>query len=226
VLAYLDDLVRTKVSPYMQRKSAPSPVAMTSGEGSLMEWSAPGQNGKTVVARIYSSMMRGFGVFLGAVGERSLVDAREAEIVGIFASFAFEAGKLDASIAGTWQLFSTREIRNEDTLNFTTDDPRLASMVSDEQTSLELLADGSARRTSVSRTIAHGGVSGGSSTVWIDSGDQKTVKQGRWNAGNGTLFIMWQDNGMEQWQYGLVRDAGGISLKLANAGRIQFWQRR
>ncbi len=226
VVSYLDNLVQTKVSPYLKRTAAPARVAMTDGEGMLMEWSAPGQSGVTVIARIYTSIMKGFGVFLGAVGDKSLVDAREADIKGMFASFAFEAGKLDQAIAGSWQLFSTREIRNEDNLNFTIDDPRRASMVSDEQTSLELFPDGSARRTSLSRTIAHGGVSGGSSTVWIDSGDQKTVKQGRWNAGNGTLFIMWQDKGMEQWQYGLVRDAGGISLKLANAGRIQFWQKR
>ncbi|MDP2790748.1 MAG: hypothetical protein Q8O15_03215 [Rectinemataceae bacterium] len=226
VITYLDNLVKTKVSPYLQRTAAPSRVAMTNGEGSLMEWSVPGQNGKTVIARIFTSIMKDFGVFLGAVGEKSLVDSRDPDLRGMFASFSSEAGKLDQSIAGAWRLFSTREIRNEDKLNFTVDDPRRASMVSDEQTTLELFPDGSARRTSISRTIAHGGVSGGSSTVWIDSGDQKTVKQGRWNAGNGTLFIMWQDNRMEQWQYGIVRDAGGISLKLATAGRIQFWQKR
>jgi hypothetical protein len=224
VAAYLDEMVRTKLSAALQRTKAPAPVAMTNGQGQLMEWEARGEGG-AIVARTYACVMKGYGVIFGACGVKEKVLGREGELTGIFASFAFEAGKLDPAVAGVWQLFSTRALRNDDTLNFTTDDPRRASSVSDEQVTLELHPDGTARRTSLYRLIAGGGAAGGSGKVWIDSGEQRTVKQGRWNAGNGTLFIMWADGAMDSWQYGLVQN-GGVSLKLLSGARVQFWQQR
>ncbi len=62
--------------------------------------------------------------------------------------------------------------------------------------------------------------------MWIDSGEQRVVKQGRWNAGNGTLFVMWNDGSMDSWRYGLVNEGGKVSLKLQAGNLVEFWQKR
>lgn len=221
VIQYLDGLVASNVSPYLQRKAEPLKVPMGGGEGMSAEWVAAGQGGQTIVARIYTTIMQQFGVFLVAVGEEKKLDSRRDELTAIIRSIALGQGRIDQSIAGVWKLFSTRQLRNEDTFNFTTDDPRRADMVSDEQTSLSLSPDGTARRVSQWRSIARGGVSGGPSTVWLDSGEQKSEKTGRWNADSGILFIMWQNGGMDQWQYALSEGA----LRLSGSGQVQYWQR-
>lgn len=221
VLPYLDNLVVSRISPAMKRNAQPGRVPMAGGEGLYAEWTAPGQGGSTIATRIYATVLQSYGVYLISIGERAKLDSKSEELTAVLRSIAIGEGKLDRTIAGAWKLYSTRQLRNNDTFNFTVDDARRADMVSDEQTVLELAQDGSARRTSMWRTIARGGVSGGSSTVWLDSGDQKTVKQGRWNADSGTLFILWQDGGMDQWQYSV----SGSTLRLITSGRVQFWQR-
>ncbi|HWR11323.1 MAG TPA: hypothetical protein VN445_05855 [Rectinemataceae bacterium] len=221
VIGYLDNLVTTKISPYLARKAQPASVPMAGGEGLFVEWQAAGQGDTTVVARIYATVLGEFGVFLVAVGDAQALEGRGEDLTAVLRSITLGEGKLDQGIAGIWKLYSTRQLRNEDTLNFTVDDPRRADMVSDEQTSLQLGPDGSARRVSLWRTIARGGAAGGNSTIWLDSGEQKSEKRGRWNAESGTIVIMWENGDLEQWQYALV----GGSLKLAGSGKVQFWQR-
>jgi len=219
VVAYLDQLVLQQLSPALVRTKAPAMLQTTNGQGMQLEWEVQGEQG-IVHARIYSCILKNYGVIFAAFGVKDKILAREADLKAIFASFGLEAGKQDPAVAGVWQLFSTRTLRNEDNVNFTSDDPRRASSVSDEQTTLELRPDGVVARTSLSRTIA------GGAGVWIDSGEQREVKQGRWNAGNGTLFIMWNDGSMDSWRYGLVNDGGALSLKLQVGNQVEFWQKR
>ncbi len=223
----LDLFVQGKISSAMQRKKEPAAVTMTNGQGMLYEWDAAGLNNATVHTRIYACVLKNWGVMFVAVGAKDIVVKREAEMKAIFNSFGFEAGKQDPAVVGAWFLLATRELRNEDNVNFTSDDPRRATSVSDEQITVELRADGSVTRTSIYRMIAGGGAAGGAGKVWIDTGDQKTVTQGRWNAGNGTLVLMWQDGAMESCRYGLVAQQGGVpSMKLLAGKQVQFWQRK
>jgi len=224
VIAFLDQLIHQKVSAAMQRTKEPTAITTTNGKGLVMEWEVKGEHG-TVLARTYTCILKGWGVIFGAFGIKDKVLAREADLKTIFNSFGFEAGKQDPAVVGAWQLFATRTLRNEDNINFTTDDPRRASSVSSEQTTLLLRPDGTAQRVSIYRMIAGGGAAGGSSKVWIDTGEQKDKKTGRWNAGNGTLFVMWSNGAMDSWRYGLVRN-GATSLKLQVGNTVQFWSRR
>jgi len=219
VVAYLDQLVQQQLSPTLARTKEPALIQMTNGQGMLMEWEVQGQQG-IVHARAYSCILKNYGVIFAAFGAKDKIMAREADLKAIFASFGLEAGKQDPAVAGVWQLFATRALRNEDNVNFTTDDPRRASSVTDQQTTLDFRADGVVVRTSLSRTIA------GGAGVWIDSGEQREVKQGRWNAGNGALFVMWNDGSMDSWRYGLVKDNGALSLKLQAGNQVEFWQKR
>ncbi|OPZ86010.1 MAG: hypothetical protein BWY76_01153 [bacterium ADurb.Bin429] len=222
VAAVLDQFVAQQISPAMQRKKAPAALALTNGDGLVFDWEAPGQHGATVVTRVYACVLKGWGVMFCAIGAKEPIFNRQVELKTIFNSFGFEAGKQDPAIVGAWFLTATRAMRNEDNVNFTSDDPRRASSVSDEQITVQLNADGTVIRTSIYRMIAGGGAAGGAGKVWIDTGDQKTVTQGRWNANNGTIVLMWRDGGMESYRYGLVRG----SLKLLSGNQVQFWQRR
>jgi hypothetical protein len=221
VLAFLDQLVMTKISPYLQRKAAPTAVPMTNGQGLRAEWEATGQ-GNTVCARIYACVLKNYGVIFFGFGPKDKLQARDADLQAIFASFGFEAGKQDPAVVGTWALFSSRYLRNEDNLNFKTDDPQRATMATDEREWLELRADGTAVHTSVSRSIAGGGAAGGNTKVWIDTGDQKSTKEGRWNAGNGTLFVLWADGSMSTWTY----ERKDAALTLQAGSRVEEWKRQ
>ena len=70
VIQYLDSLVASNVSPYLQRKAEPSKVPMGGGEGMSAEWTAAGQGGQTIVARIYTTIMQQFGVFHAPAAQR------------------------------------------------------------------------------------------------------------------------------------------------------------
>jgi hypothetical protein len=224
VIAFLDALIAQKVSPLLKRAQAPAALPTTQGPGMYMEWELKADKG-AVLARTYACILKEFGIVFGAVGVKEKITARDTELKAIFASFGVEAAKQDPAVVGAWQLFTTRTLRNEDNVNFTTDDPRRASSVSDEQTTLQLAPDGTAVRTSVYRMIAGGGAAGSGGKVWLDTGDQRETKKGRWYAGNDTLCILWDNGSMDSWKYGVVK-GDAPTLKLLTGATVQFWSKR
>ena len=77
--------------------------------------------------------------------------------------------------------------------------------------------DGTVTSREVSRTVALG------SGVGLDTGDQVTMKQGKWFAGSGRLSLMWEQGTPEDYGYQL--QGGRLILNLGN-GRGQVWQGR
>lgn len=222
VISSLDQLVAANISPALKRAQEPQVIKLANGQGVGMAWEVQGEKGILYVVS-YVTIMNSTGFIIGGVGLKDKVTPRLPELKALFTSLKFGEGKHDQAVIGAWKLFSTRTLVNNDNVNFTTDDPRRASSVTDEQTTMQLRPDGIVVRTSISRTIAGGGAAGGDGKIWIDTGDQKEVKQGKWYAGDGTLFIVWDNGNMASYQYGLINN-NGPCLALASGTRMDYWQ--
>ena len=97
-----------------------------------------------------------------------------------------------------------------------------------DECTLELEADGTVVQTYVWEFYAQGGGTNpltGAQTS-LSSGPQKKTIRGRWNAGGGTLFLVWEDNTWNDYKYALVRTKEGSRLKLTGEKTVQTWQRR
>jgi len=77
-------------------------------------------------------------------------------------------------------------------------------------------ADGTWKRTDTHHMIALG------SGVGLESKESNT-KRGRWNAADGSLYMIWEDNSWEDYTYRIENTPQGRRLKL-NAGKTgQVW---
>jgi len=222
VITSLDQMVAAKISPALKRAQEPEAITMVNGKGVGLAWEVQGEKG-TVYVVSYVTIMNNTGFIIGGFGLKDKVTPRLPELKALFTTLKFGEGKHDPAVVGAWRYTSTRTLVNNDNINFTTDDPRRASAVTDEQTTMQLRADGSVVRTSISRTIAGGGAAGGAGKVWIDTGEQKDVKQGKWYAGDGTLFIVWDNGTMASYQFGIINN-NGPCLALASGTRMDYWK--
>ena len=216
VVQYLDQQIKS-LSYVLQYTERPMPVPMSSGQGVLLEWQAQGAQGQAVRARAYTCILRDFGVALIAFGMKDKLDARDGELRRMFASFGFGEGQKDPQIVGSWQLVSSSAVRNNSP--FETAWSR-AKMASESKSQIVFQTNGTWSRTDVSRTLA------GAGGLWIDTGPQKSAQQGRWNAGGGVLYMMWQDGSWEEYKYQVRRTAQGRELRLVCDGRGEVWQER
>ncbi len=214
VIQYLDQQVKS-LTPALQRIGQPQPVSMSSGQGVLLEWQAQGNQGQVVRARAYACIIKGWGVALIAFGLKDQIDSRNQDLKQMFASFGFGEGQKDPQLVGAWTLVSTSAISNQSP--FETAWSR-AKMASETQSRLAFQADGTWSRTDVSQTIA------GAGGVWLDTGPQKSSKQGKWNAANGVLYMMWQDGSWEEYKYQVQRTAGGRQLRLVSGKTGEVWK--
>jgi hypothetical protein len=213
VAEFLDGQVRSMI-PAFRRVRGPDPVPTAKGGGVVMEWRAEGAPGGEVAGRAYVNILRGHGVALVAIGLRKHLDAREGALRAVFASFGFGEGRLDARLAGRWGLVSTRSLSGS-ALEPT---GSRAGMVSETQSSIELRADGTFERTDVTETIAMG--------AGVSLADKRRdVWRGRWNAGDGVLCLMGEDESFAEYRYDLVPGTRAPELHLTGAARVEVWSR-
>ena len=216
VVQYLDQQIKS-LSYALQYTGRPVPVPMSSGQGVLLEWQAQGAQGQAIRARAYACILRGYGVALIAFGMKDKLDARDEELRQMFASFGFGEGQKDPQVVGSWQLVSSSAVQNNSP--FETAWSR-AKMASESKSQIVFQTNGTWSRTDVSQTIA------GAGGVWLDTGPQRNAQQGRWNAGGGVLYMMWQDGSWEEYKYQVRRTAQGRELRLVCDGRGEVWQGR
>ena len=214
VMAYLDQAM-AKLSSFLRRTAAPAPKAMMNGQGVVMNWEGTSPTGNLVCARAYVSIINEYGVALVGLCFKERLERRDAVLQRIFASFSFGAGQLDQQLCGKWTYLTTQSMTNWSP--FETSYSR-AQMASDRTGTLSLQSDGSWTRTDRTQMIA------GAAGVWVES-DQTKVNKGRWYAGGGSLYLIWDDNSWEDYKYEVRRTAEGIRLLLASGQKGELWQR-
>ena len=168
-----------------------------------------------VRARAFVNIIRDNGVALLAIGFKDRLEARDTDLRQMFASFGLDQGQNDPALIGTWQLVSTYSVTNQSP--FVSDAAR-ASAVSESTTTLEFLPDGLWVRTHTSRMIAFG------AGITMDTGPERTVHRGRWNAGDGSLYMVWEDESYDDFRYQIRPGSNGRELRLASGEKGQSWQ--
>ncbi|MCK4871827.1 MAG: hypothetical protein KAS72_03785 [Phycisphaerales bacterium] len=213
VAQYFDEVVRSFGLP-LTRSGSPTPVSMAQGQGVLLEWTGQSPEGIALIARAYISIINEYGVALLTLGAREHVDARDAELRRMFASFGFGEARRDQRLGGTWQFYTTYSLVN--TSPFVESYDR-AHLTSDSSTTLEFRADGTWKRVHWERFIAIG------SGICIDSGDQVTTHKGRWFADDGKLVMIWDDGGWEEHEYRFEQRQDGPILLLSHGEKGEVW---
>ena len=213
VFQYLENqmlMLGQELGVFFQRSGTAIPVTTSQGNGIRIDWAAQSNIGP-VKARTYVSIIRNYGLVIAGVGVKNLLSLREKDILQIFSSFGVGKGKLDFQLAGTWHLTSTHAIQNNSV--WETDYSR-AKLVSESNSTLTFNPDGTWTREDKSQMIA------GAGSVWIES-NENSIKKGQWNAENGHLFMLWEDESFEEYSYKFERN----QLKMVTGKTGQIWTR-
>lgn len=216
VAEYLDMQVKSLL-PTLSRVGSATTIDTANGKGVVLDWQGTNPQGQVVRARAFVNIIRDYGVSLLAIGLGDRLQARDADLRQIFASFGFDQGENDPALIGTWHLLSTYSVTNRSP--FVSDADR-ASAVSESTTTLEFLRDGTWVRTHTSRMIAFG------AGITLDTGPETTVHRGHWNAGDGSLYMVWEDESYDDFRYQIRPGSNGRELRLASGEKGQSWQER
>jgi hypothetical protein len=216
VLEYLDQTVGS-LNPTLRRTGRPKAIETASGKGVVLEWQGTTVGGDALAARAFASIIRQHGVALIALGLKERVASREAVLREMFVTFGFGEGEKDPALAGSWTLVSTYAVSNDSPFETTYSKAR---MVSETSSVLEIRGDGSWIRTDTSQLIAMG------AGIIIDSGPQKKTSKGKWSAGGGALYLMWDDGSWQDYKYKIEGSASGRELKLVCGSSGETWQGR
>jgi hypothetical protein len=212
VIHYTDQVVQS-ILPSLMRVGRVKYVDMITGKGVFLQWEGKNNKGKTVCAEAFITIRQNFAISLSAIAYKHLLEKRNDELHRIFASFAFGEGQRDPDLIGHWELTATQSITNQSV--WETDWSR-AQLVSDNQSHLVFTPDGKWSRTDTSHMIA------GAGDVWIESSD-KDESGGRWYAGEGTLFMIWENNTWEDYSYKIYTSAQGRELRMICGKTGQVW---
>lgn len=213
VLPYLQEqmqMLGQQLGVAFQRNGSAKKLATSQGNGIRFDWSAQSNYG-LVKARTYVSIIKGYGMIFAGVGVKDLLERRDTDISQIFSSFGVGEGKLDQRLVGSWRLSSTQAMQNDST--FETSHSK-AKMASETESTITFNPDGSWLRTNKSETLV------GAGSVWLEN-KQSSKSNGRWNADQGQLFMLWEDQSFADYQYQLQ----GNQLSITSAKTRQNWVR-
>lgn len=212
IISFLDEQVRS-VSPVLQYTGRSTPVNNSQGKGALLEWEGKTPKGDDVIARSFVSIINDHGIGLIGIGFRDVINGRDKDLRQMFGSFGFGQGQNDPAIVGSWSLVSTSAIDNQSP--FETSWSR-AQAVSEDKSILVFNHDGTWSRSNESHTLV------GAGGVWLEDKSQSSSR-GSWNAGDGVLYMVWEDNSWEEYKYVVEQGAQGRQLRLAVENRGEVW---
>jgi len=214
VVQHMDQVVTT-ISPFVKRVGASTPAKSPSGKGTVMNWQGKSPTGDLVLARAYVSIIKDHGIALLALCFKERLEAREADLQRIFASFAFGSGQMDPKLCGQWRFLTTQSITNWSP--FETHYSR-AQLAADTTGTLVFNSDGTWSRIDRTQMIV------GAGDVWLES-NEKQESRGTWYAGSGSLFMIWENNTWEDYTYEMRRTPQGLRLLLKTGEKGELWER-
>jgi hypothetical protein len=213
IATYLDQQVAA-LSPTLKRTDPPKSIKISTGTGTVLNWAGRTESGE-VLARAYVSIIKQSGVALMALCLKDRLEARDADLRRMFASFSFGAPRRDARLAGTWTYLTTQSMTNWSP--FETSYSR-AQLAADTSGSLTLKTDGTWQRIRKHQMIA------GAGGVWLESNERK-VEQGQWFADQGALSLIQKGDIWEEYTYQLKPSGAGMRLLLISGGKGELWSR-
>ena len=197
-----------------ESKNSRGTVDMARGRGVVLDWEGKSPEGKTILARVFVTIINNYGVTLVALGLKESVERRDPELRRMFASFGFGEGKRDPKLVGKWRLAAVRSITN--TSPWETDWSR-AQLVSESHSLLLLAADGTWQRHDKDQMLV------GAGGVWVES-NEESVSKGKWYADGKSLYMIWDDDSWQDYQYTLHLTGESRELRLVCGNRGEIWK--
>lgn len=203
----------TTLGIFFQRMGQPQELDISVGKGKpiKMEWQAQSRLGK-IRAQAYISICKHYGCALVAIGSLQRLQKGEKVALKIFKSIGVEEGKWDPALVGTWSLRKETGITNQSP--FETDWSR-AQLAAENQSTLQFMANGRWHRVDDYHMVV------GAGDVWLEDKDRKESR-GKWNAEKGLLFMLWEDQSFEDYQYHIR----GKLLILTSKEKRLLWERQ
>ncbi len=211
VVSYIDQQVKTVV-PTLQYTGRSKPINMSQGRGSCMDWTASGANGVEIIARSFVSIINDHGVTLTGIGHKKLVESRDKDLNQMFSSFSFGQSQNDPALIGNWELLSTTSITNQSPWE---SDWSRAQAVNETSSQISFQPNGTWQRNDKSHMLV------GSAGIWLEDKSDK-ASNGTWNAGEGILYMLWEDKSYRECQYRVENS----QLRLVCGDKGETWQRK
>jgi len=214
VIEYLGQLVRSSW-PFLQQVGGAEPIKMSAGKGVMFRWAGKNPRGDEIDARAFVSLLRNHAAVLLAVGFKERIRAREVDMGRMFQSFGFGEGQRDAALVGRWTLVGVTSITNESPFETAWSRAQLAS---ETKSTLVFAPDGRWERNDKNHMIV------GAGGVWLEDKSEET-QRGKWNAGDGRLFMVWEDQSWDDFRYQIRRTAQGIELRTLRGKKGEVWHK-
>lgn len=199
VVAHLDQVV-TQLAPFLRRTGGVEKIKAATAPGIRVTWEGANPMGVNLRAQANTTILKGIGITLFTMGDKSKIAARDRTMEAIFSSFAAGEGKRDPQIVGAWRFWSYKSSAD-------------GKFGSEQSRQMVLQPDGTAlwSNKSESSGIFSGGVTGGY------AGASASGDRGTWTAANGELYIQWEDGSFGSWDYKVSGTPGSRKLLLKGA---------
>ena len=208
VVAYINAQL-LQIAPFFQRVGEIEKIRAGAAPGIVVTWDGTNPDGVKVQAQSFSTIMKGYGISVLALGEASRVKSRGGILRGVFASFAAGAGEKDSQLVGAWKFWSYSSSADG---KFGSERSRWMSLMADGTALWKARSESSGTlsgRDSLGNETFSGGIAG-------QSGD---ADRGTWSAGEGKLYVQWQDGSLGEWSYRVGGMPGNRRLFLQSAGQ-------
>lgn len=191
------DVLMSQLAPAMRRTGQSSPIDSRAGNGALYEYRGALNTGESAQAQFRTAVLRGQAVAIAIVATDEKMRQRERTVQRIFASLGEASPQRDPMLVGAWRTSSTES-----------DSSSSGSVFFRTDSVYTLAPDG--RLTSRSRT--RGNVTGAAGGTAVRDSEEQSA--GSWSAGDGRLFITWEDGSSSSGSY----EAGGDVLTVRMDG--------
>ena len=156
--------------------------------------------GMKVRGQLSATILKGFSLSVFAIGSEDVMTTRQQTVREIFSTFDARAGERDPQLVGVWQ----SGLRD--------DGP------SDRSSRYTLGADGTLTKVTRSQTIAD------APDASPDTDDQTETMRGTWFAGDGRLFVLWENGSSDDVAYEVRTDSAGSRVAMLSGpqGTVGF----
>jgi hypothetical protein len=210
IVQYLEGQLMT-ILPFVKRTGEVESVRASSGPGALITWEGQNPMGMQIRARVFVVLLKGYGVAFAGLGEKDRIEARESTLRAIFSTFGFGEGEKDLTLVGTWRYESHFF---SGTFSSTT----LRYMVLRPDGTL---SSGGRLLASMEHKDQYGDPTG---STTADTGED-SGERGRWGAGNGKLYLIWDDGSYAEYGYYVEGAPGSRKMLLKPSdGKNELWE--
>lgn len=214
VISYIDQQVRS-VLPELQLQNSREHIDMMGTQGLMLKWSGNNNAGKPVEGRAYIVIAKGFALTLSGIARKGLIDKRTGSLKKVFTSFVLGKGQLDPALIGKWNKYSTSSLANPDRIYETS--WSAAQSAAEDKSQLAFYNNGKWHRLNTSHMLV------GAGGIWLEDKSKNEYK-GQWYADGKRLFMIYEDNTWDEFQYRVLQKGNGRELRTADGKKAVIWR--